>query len=434
MKINHKISFYVLITFLLLSTSIFTGSSLATLQEQEIPEIPPPQLEKPKFPDFKIPKDSSQLLLADKIYVVWKQSSQGNTKLFIKKSTDGGNTFGTATTITSTNFDIVHYRMVVDTSNNIYVAWTRDDGGNIKLFIKKSTDGGNTFGTATTIISTNYDIYETSMVVDTSKNIYIVWSSGPTNSNEIYLKKSTDGGNTFGQTINLSNNPGSSIFPDMAIDSNNKIYVVWTEPQVIYLKKSTDGGNTFGQATTISAPAISDMAHVAVYLNNTYVTWRTATQNDEIYLKKSTDGGNTFGQTINISNTPKKSYNHHLAVYGDNIYITWREEAPVGEGLKLLIKKSTDGGNTFGQANIIWQSPSISDSVIPRIALGSGNRVYSVWRDSDFANTINPSLTIFFKKSLDGSNTFTPPYPKIINSGPGTPSYLAIITVTPKPF
>ena len=440
MKIKYKISFYLFAAFLLLAMGIIVPEKVFS-QEPEpepgpgapsgSPYRAPPEIKVPKSlqeGEFKVPKDVPFPPFGNNIYIVWTQVFQGNTKLFLKKSTDGGNNFGPATTITSTNNGIPTqgYSIAIDSSKNIYVVWARDDGASTKLFLKKSTDGGNNFGPATTITSPNSDIWHSSIVLDSNKNIYVVWTEGPANAKEVYIKKSSNGGNSFGQATNLSNTPGNPSSSRMAIDSNNNIYVVWKESQVIYLRKSTDGSNSFGAATTINAPAVEG-THVAVYKNNTYVTWRTETQNDEIYLKKSTDGGNAFGSAINISNSPADSYNHHLAVYGNNIYVTWREDTQTG--LKLLIKKSSNGGDSFGPENIIWQSPSNSDSVIPRIALASGNNVFAVWNDINIANIINPDNVIFFKKSINGGNTFNPSYPKIVNSGPGTPSYLPIIAV-----
>ena len=430
MKINYKFSFFLFAIFLLLSMGLFTESSFATLEELEPPTLPPPKLEEPEFQGSEVPDTGQSVPMppVPNIYIIWTQGLQGNTKLFFKKSTDGGNGFGPATTITSSNNGIPasSYSMAIDNSKNIYIVWARDDGASTKLFFKKSTDGGNSFGPATTVSSPNSDIYHSSIVVDSSKNIYVAWTEGPYVTKEVYIKKSSTGGNSFGQAVNLSNTPGNPTSSRMAIDSKNNIYVVWVESQTIYLRKSINAGNSFSAATAINAPAVEG-AHVAVYNNNTYVTWRTETQNDEIYLKKSTNGGNSFGSAINISNTPADSYNHDLAIYGSNVYVTWREETQTG--LKLLIKKSSNGGDSFGPANIIWESQSDSDSVLPRIALASGSRIYSVWNDINFANIINPDNVIFFKKSINSGTTFTPSYPKIISSGPGNPSILPLIAV-----
>ena len=65
------------------------------------------------------------------------------------------------------------------------------------------------------------------------------------------IKKSSDGGITFSQPINLSNTTNSdSINPQLAATTANELFVVWQgnnkEGQFdIFLSKSSDGGITF---------------------------------------------------------------------------------------------------------------------------------------------------------------------------------------------
>lgn len=44
-------------------------------------------------------------------------------------------------------------------------------------------------------------------------NIHVVWQDDTTGRSEILYRRSTDNGTTFGDTINLSNNAGTSAFP-----------------------------------------------------------------------------------------------------------------------------------------------------------------------------------------------------------------------------
>ncbi|MGH9978610.1 MAG: hypothetical protein ACRD8Z_22675 [Nitrososphaeraceae archaeon] len=48
----------------------------------------------------------------------------------------------------------------------------------------------------------------------------MVWSDNTPGNNEILYKRSTDGGATFGATINLSNSAGESRDPAIAAFSN----------------------------------------------------------------------------------------------------------------------------------------------------------------------------------------------------------------------
>ena len=87
------------------------------------------------------------------------------------------------------------------------------------------------------------------------RNVYVVWSDDTPGNNEIFFKRSTDGGQTFENIQNLSNNAGSSGGPQIAASGKN-VYVVWSDDTpgnvVILFKKSTDGGQTFEDALNLS--------------------------------------------------------------------------------------------------------------------------------------------------------------------------------------
>ncbi len=80
------------------------------------------------------------------------------------------------------------------------------------IFYIKSTDGGSTFG-STINLSEDVESSFGPALESSQNNVYIVWSSGGSSPSEILYRESTDDGNIFGNTINLSNNPGDSNLP-----------------------------------------------------------------------------------------------------------------------------------------------------------------------------------------------------------------------------
>ena len=57
-------------------------------------------------------------------------------------------------------------------------------------------------------------------------NLYVVWQEGVSGNQEIFIRNSSNGGVTFGQAKNISNNRGTSECPSISI-SNNKLHIVW---------------------------------------------------------------------------------------------------------------------------------------------------------------------------------------------------------------
>ena len=81
-------------------------------------------------------------------------------------------------------------------------------------------------------ISNNTEDSVYGQVRGSDDNVYVVWQEsvpGNTDRNyEIFFKKSSDEGNSFGEKIRLSDNIGFSEHPQMASENKN-VYVVWAD-------------------------------------------------------------------------------------------------------------------------------------------------------------------------------------------------------------
>jgi phage terminase large subunit-like protein len=87
-------------------------------------------------------------------------------------------------------------------------------------------------------------------------NIYVVWWNNGTGNWDVSFARSTDNGETFEKTINLSNNTGES--QDARVDvSGENVNVIWWDNQTgkkqIFFRGSTNGGVTFGPIVILNA-------------------------------------------------------------------------------------------------------------------------------------------------------------------------------------
>jgi len=96
------------------------------------------------------------------------------------------------------------------------------------------------------------------IVAASGNNEYIVWWDATTGNWEVSFAKSSDGGKTFGDTINISNSSDArSIGARMAAEGNN-VYVAWvdidksTGQKQVMFRASNDNGQTFGKPVTVS--------------------------------------------------------------------------------------------------------------------------------------------------------------------------------------
>ena len=195
--------------------------------------------------------------------------------------------------------------------NRVYMVWRDTTPGNFEILYRRSVDGGVTFG-STINLSNNAGQSLSPVVAASGNNVYVVWYDNTPGNSEILYKRSTNGGATFGGNISLSNNAGSSLVPAIAA-SGNSVFVVWHDntlgnPDILY-RESTDGGVTFGSTINLSNNAGQSLSPVvAASGNNVYVVWHDDTPgNFEILYRRSTDSGATFDDTINLSNNAGSS-------------------------------------------------------------------------------------------------------------------------------
>lgn len=144
--------------------------------------------------------------------------------------------------------------------------------------------------------------YGSNIVYITSKNLGTV-VAGPST---LYVAKSIDGGVTFPIVSNVTT-PELGIQPgdegNIITDSNGNVYLVFfdTSGQILYLAKSTNGGSTWTIHTVYTAPPCTptrcvNLVHVfpaiaADKSNNLYIVFSDGTDS---YYTNSTDGGATW--------------------------------------------------------------------------------------------------------------------------------------------
>ena len=181
--------------------------------------------------------------------------------------------------------------------NNIYVVWLEYDRSNNvdkkELYFTRSTDGGATFGDIINLSGDTgvFDSRESHKVVESENNVYVLWRDD-TEGRNVFLRSSIDGGDSFGNIINIT---GEASEEDMSI-SNGNLYVAWggnksyinNDFGKIYFTRSTDHGATFENATIIKSNTTSDNLGVASWGSNVYIIWKASAFGD-IYFTRSTD-------------------------------------------------------------------------------------------------------------------------------------------------
>jgi hypothetical protein len=287
----------------------------------------------------------------------------------------------------------------------------------LDIFFKASKDNGAKFGKAINL-SNNTGASISPQVAVSGSNVYVVWADDSTGNAETLFKASKDNGATFGKAINLSNNTGASISPQVAVSGSN-VYVVWADDSTgnaeIAFVKSTDNGATFGKAINLSkTPGISISPEIAVSEDgsNVYVVWgdNTVGQGDILFQRISTSAinGTSPGTIINLSTNPGLSISPQISASGNNVYVVW-QDTTLGRN-DIAFVKSTDNGAAFGKTinNLSNNTVAGGDAVNPHVKSVGGN-VYVVWEEHSLPQTeiySPPQADIMFTASKDNGAGF----------------------------
>ena len=165
-------------------------------------------------------------ILEKSVILVWHDNSTGNDEIYLRKSSDGGITFGNATNL-SDNVGNSQSPQIQALGNITFVVWQDNSTGNDEIYLRKSSDGGITFGNATNL-SDNVGNSQSPQIQALGNITFVVWQDNSTGNDEIYLRKSSDGGITFGNATNLSDNVGNSQSPQIQA-LGNITFVVWQD-------------------------------------------------------------------------------------------------------------------------------------------------------------------------------------------------------------
>jgi hypothetical protein len=312
------------------------------------------------------------------VHVVWRDTRDGNYEIYYKRSTDNGGTWGAETRLTN-NSDYSFNPIVAVSGTNVHVVWFDNRSGNYEIYYKRSTDNGGTWGADTRLTNDSESSFHPCVAVSGSY-VHIVWRDERDDNMEIYYKRSTDNGGTWGGDVRLTDDNATSKDPTIAV-SGSHVHVVWSEnrdgnPEVYY-KLSTDYGGNWGVDRRLTNdPALTAYPCITALKNNVHVVWRDMRDgNDEIYYKRSTDNGGTWGTDTRITNYSDIKRLPSIATSGSNVHVVWNDYRDNREIYYIL---STDNGGTWGTETRLTDDPA--NSYNPSVA-ASGSYVHVVWYD-----------------------------------------------------
>ena len=235
----------------------------------------------------------------------------------------------------------------------VHTVWYDGRDGNTEIYYKRSTDGGVSWGADTRLTSNSASSYAPSISVS-GQVVHIVWYDNRDGNFEIYYKRSSNGGYSWSADTRLTNDNAYSGYSSVAL-SGSVVYVVWHDyrdgnPE-IYYKRSPDGGLSWGADTRLTNnSAESGQASVTVYGSVVHVTWNDLRDgNWEIYYKRSNNAGVSWNADTRLTNYTSASLSPSVALSGLVVHVVWNDER---DGNPEIYYKRNPTGNPTGIQNI----------------------------------------------------------------------------------
>jgi hypothetical protein len=285
------------------------------------------------------------------VFAVWFDERDGNPEIYYKRSTDGGISWEADTRLTNTNAQS-NVPSIALSGSDVHVVWRDSQDGNAEIYHKHSTDNGTSWGMDTRL-SNNTSASDFPSVSVSGSDVHVVWRDFRNNDDEIYYKHSTDNGTSWGLETRLTNSSGLSEEPSVST-SGSFVHVAWYDNRngnvEIYYKRSTDSGTSWGVDTRLTNNSgTSYEPSISVSGSVVHLVWRDDRDgNFEIYYKRSTDSGTSWEADTQLTSNDYFSWYPSVASSGLGVHVVWQD---IRNGNWEIYYKRNPTGNVTGIEN-----------------------------------------------------------------------------------
>src|SRR4051794_2476027 len=198
--------------------------------------------------------------------------------------------------------------------------------------------------------------------------------------------------------------------PQLAV-SKNLVALTFASGNGVYFSGSGDGGQSFSAPVKVAeSPALMAgmrrgprivIAGEAIVI--TAVASGERGKGDLLAWRSTDHGSSWFGPTrINDVAASAREGLHSISARGNRIFATWLDlRSP---GMKLYGAVSHDGGNTWSENRLVYQSPDghICECCHPTAYIAADGKFYAMWR-----NWLNGNRDMYVAESTDEGRTWT---------------------------
>ncbi|OGU14408.1 MAG: hypothetical protein A2X61_12805 [Ignavibacteria bacterium GWB2_35_12] len=322
------------------------------------------------------------------VHVVWIDIGNNGNGIYYKRSTDAGVSWGPDTRLTGIP-SISDYCSIAVAGNNVHVAYRDSIPGSRTSNYIRSTDGGNTWGSPISLGS----YYWWPSIAASDSIVFVALNSNSSDNSEVWCRRSTNNGTSWGPASQISNASGRSEDPSIAA-GGGYVHLAWndnrTDTMQTFYRRSTDLGITWGleiQRTNSSAFAYCPVLSVSA--SDVDLVWGDRRNGDfDIYHLHSSDYGSNWGSEERLSSDALSSIYPNIVRSDSNVHVVW-----CGSGIFYL--HSRDCGTTWDSTVKLVSSSSQPFTAFIAV---TGTVVHVIWTDSRDGHK-----AIYYKRNPTGN-------------------------------
>lgn len=408
MKKIHAFAFVPIALFVLVATGLSPWPRRAEAQFAS-------QFGATRFPAIDVDKNDDLYLMMS----VATASDRPHSQIFFAMSRDSGtnwNNFPATKNLSKSKGEAFGPSVAVTKTGvvRVYVVYHDDSNGITQAYLIRSKKKAKFKTKPVNITPHSGAAFSPRIALDSGEGLNVVWGDAKDPGGKVVYVRSTDQGATFADPLTLSGTSTTAFDPEIAVDSQDGINVVWQDEisgvGAIVFVRSTDGGTTFSSPKRVStgegrASEAQINADAGEGINVVWVDESSGTS--QAYYSRSTDHGETFSDPVNASNMPGGNIHKPVVMVFNNIvYLGYQDGDLFGEDngdRQVFLSTSDDGGLTFGAPRQVSRADGqCGRAHSPAMVVDSRGMLHIVWIDASVVRPCADEGILFYRNTTDG--------------------------------
>ena len=290
-------------------------------------------------------------------------------------------------------------RCLAVAQDTLHVVWFDTRDGNMEIYYKRSVNSGVSWSSDTRLTNDPGASASPAIAVE-GANVYLVWEDDRDGNREIYFMKSENSGASWGTAVRLSNSSAPSLNASITVSGAN-VYVVWNEGlSSVHCSYSFFYGANWSAPSSIMSLSSGTINAASISASGSnLVAVSTFPNPSTVYYRRSFDYFSWASTYTRLPDTSGTSFSPCVSVSGSMVHAVWSDSRHGNS--EIYYKRSPDVGLNWGAD--VRLTNSANDSYDAQVAC-NGNIVTVVWEETNGSGS-----DIYIRHSEDGGLSWSTP-------------------------